>query len=167
MRKFFTFAAALLLTSASLWADTYHVTATMTDNSKINIEFEENKEYTQSYSTEKDTGTIFLTISEKNDEEEKIVFAMPMSDMQSLSLKGVGIDNIVSDKTAHYSYSNGLLKLTSGNQPTLLTIAAPDGTLLLQQTITSDTSIRLSDLGAGARIVRYGDSSFKIIVANP
>lgn len=164
MRIIFTFAAALLSATACLWAETYHVTATMIDNSKINIEFEENKEYIQNYSSEEGTGTVFLTISEKNEEDTKIVFAMPLSDMQSLSLKGVGIENIVSDKMMSYSYSDGMLNLTSNNSPTLLTIATPDGTLLLQQAVTSDTSIRMSDLGSGTRIVRYGESTFKILI---
>ncbi len=93
------------------------------------------------------------------------VFQKPLNMLRSLSLNDAGgVGHVVSDASVQCSYKEGMLTLVSTERPTMLSIAAPDGTLLMERQVTSETVIRLKDLGTGIRIITFGEANFKILV---
>jgi len=163
MKTIVTTAFLLLTGVAGLNAKPYMMTASLENGQRIEIELEEGETYNQITERDGDSQTILMAIESVSNNYR--VFQKPLNMLRSLSLNDAGgVGQVVSDASVQCSYKEGMLTLVSTERPTMLSIAAPDGTLLMERQVTSETVIRLKDLGTGIRIITFGEANFKILV---
>ncbi len=168
--KQITTALVMLSAAAGLFAEPLKITATMTDDTQVEIEFEDESQYYHHVvEAEEGTGNLMTVIYDgfgSDDYQPVKVFEMPVSRMKSFRRTDTGaVGTVMEEPSAKCSCKDGVLTLVSPEQSTMLSIAAPDGTLIMKRSVTTETTVNLSDFGTGVRIIRFGEANFKILVS--